>query len=71
MCPERSYQGVIPCLYLRNQIAVVVEIVIPQTTGHVGLRIFAPEYDPQGAIDYYKVEIKDQSIGATARIRLS
>jgi len=44
------------------------EIVIPQTTGHVGLRIFRPERGSRGELDYFSVEVMSTSISATTRV---
>lgn len=47
---------------------VVTEIVIPQTSGGVGLRICRPERSPSGEVEYFTVEVSDPTIRATARV---
>jgi len=44
------------------------EILIPQTSGHVGLRIYSPQRDPAGALEYFTVEVSDPTVRATVRV---
>ena len=45
-----------------------MEIVVPQTPGYVGLRIFRLERESSGDNDYFGVEVEEPSLQASARV---
>jgi hypothetical protein len=44
------------------------DVVVPQTSGGVGIRLCLPEYDRQGSLTYFTVELEDPSIQAKSRV---
>jgi hypothetical protein len=47
---------------------LVEEVLIPQTTGHVGVRLYNAERSPNGELDYFSVELFDPTLRANARV---
>ena len=45
-----------------------MEIVIPRTSDHAGLRLFKPKWSPSGELDCFTVEIDGPGIHATAPV---
>jgi len=45
-----------------------MEIVIPRTSDHAGLRLFDPKWSPSGELDHFTVEIDGPAIRATAPV---
>ena len=44
------------------------EVIIPPSSGHVGLRFFNPERNPTGELDYFSIEISNPTISGTTRV---
>lgn len=44
------------------------EVVVPQTTGRVGVRLHDPERDRNGVLDYFSVEVANPTIRAQTRV---